>query len=195
MAKYKTILNGVSSEFKDRGSRFIATAYQVNTRDEAETIVKKEWQKHPKARHVCYAYLLKDDNDYRTNDDGEPSGSAGLPILNQIKSAALKCTLVTVVRYFGGTKLGVSGLIAAYKQAAKESILDSQIGEEEEMVTVKVHFGYDQMETVMSFIKSNRAYIIEQDFTEKCILTLRIILEELNDYENYFSQFDIEMVS
>lgn len=193
MAKFNTIISGVASELKDRGSRFIGLAHRVSSKDEAERIVKDQWLLHPKARHVCYAYLLRSESDYRANDDGEPSGSAGLPIFNQIKSAELKYTLVTVVRYFGGTKLGVSGLIAAYKQAAKETILTSETGEEEETILVMINFGYPEMETVMSFIKSKGADVVEQDFREKCILTIRIALDELDDYENYFSSYKIPL--
>lgn len=193
MAKYNTILTEGSGEVKDRGSRFIGYTKYVNGKEEAEAFILSLWKEHPKARHVCYAYLLKNESEYRANDDGEPSGSAGLPILNQIKSADLRYTAIGVVRYFGGTKLGVSGLITAYKLAAKEAIGASVTGEREEMVEVKLTFKYEQMETVMSFVKSNTATVLAQDFGEKCILTLRISLVKLQLYEAYFSNYKIPM--
>lgn len=189
MAKYLTIQNQEKSEFKDRGSKFIAYCFKVYNKDEIEEFLGQVAKEHPKSRHVCYAYLLLDD--FRVNDDGEPSGSAGLPILNQIKSADLNYTLVAVVRYFGGTKLGVSGLINAYKTSAKSVLEVAGFTEEEEQEYICIKFGYEHMETVMSFIKHNNALVLSQQFEKSCTLDIQIRKDDQLRYFEYFEKHGI----
>lgn len=189
MAKYLTIQNQEKSEFKDRGSKFIAYCFKVYNKNEIEEFLGQVAKEHPKSRHVCYAYLLLDD--FRANDDGEPSGSAGLPILNQIKSADLNYTLVAVVRYFGGTKLGVSGLINAYKTSAKSVLEVAGFTEEEEQEYICIKFGYEHMETVMSFIKHNNALVLSQQFEKSCTLDIQIRKDDQLRYFEYFEKHGI----
>ena len=128
IATYKTIASTTQAEFKDKGSRFIAFAYPIQTLEEVKQYVSILKEEHHKARHWCYAYRLGvDGTQFRANDDGEPAGSAGRPILGQIDSAGLTDVLVIVVRYFGGTLLGVPGLIHAYKTAAAEALTVAEV--------------------------------------------------------------------
>ncbi len=192
MSTFNTILSPEQAEFKDRGSRFIAYTFRVSTKEQAEEKVAELRKEHPKSRHVCYAYQLL--NEYRANDDGEPSGSAGLPILNQIKSAGVQNTLVAIVRYFGGTKLGVSGLINAYKTSAKEALEKSGIIETEEVINFIIEFEYAHMELVMSFVKLKNAEVLEQVYKEKCTLHLQIRKSQHHEFTTYFSQHQIEIL-
>ncbi len=123
MDAYKTIANSSEGQYKDRGSKFLSFAYPLSRIDDVEAYLSHTRALHPKSRHICYAYILGiDQPEFRINDDGEPSGSAGRPIFNAIRSASLTNTLIAVVRYFGGTKLGIPGLIAAYKNASINAI-------------------------------------------------------------------------
>ncbi|MGB0431912.1 MAG: IMPACT family protein [Bacteroidia bacterium] len=191
MSTYTTIKQNQSAEFKDRGSRFIAYAIRVSSKEEAEQNVAKLHDQHPKSRHVCYAYQLQ--NEYRANDDGEPSGSAGLPILNQIKSAGVQNTLVAVVRYFGGTKLGVSGLINAYKISAKEALEKSETIETEDEISFIIKFDYALMEASMSFIKSKNAIVCKQVYEEKCTLHLQIRKSQHHEFQTYFTNLKVDI--
>lgn len=150
-----------------------------------------EWEKgHHQARHLCYAYRLGYDySTYRANDDGEPSNSAGAPILGQIQSFELTNILIGVIRYFGGTKLGVGGLITAYKTAAKEALELATIVENEILYGLQLNFNYDLMPSIMSFVKKHELSIKEQKFELDCELTLELpisskttIMKELNDF-------------
>lgn len=126
--EYLTISKPSEGLFKDRGSKFLAFAYPVSSEDEIKEIQEHLRSEYHDARHHCYAYMLgKDKNVFRANDDGEPSSTAGKPILGQIKSYDLTNILIVVIRYFGGTKLGVSGLINAYKTAAEEALKNAKI--------------------------------------------------------------------
>lgn len=180
--------------FKDRGSSFIAYTARVEDTEEVEQKLE-EWRSiHPKARHLCYAYLIDEQRGlYRANDDGEPSGSAGLPILNQIKSFCLTHVLVGVIRYFGGTKLGVSGLINAYKSSTREALEASVVIEDYPKVEIRIPFDYALMEAVMSFIKKMEARVLNQEYSENCILTVRLAESELEEYEQYFNSLDIRI--
>lgn len=191
MATFKTIASSAEAEFKDRGSRFIGKTFSVDSKSAVEKEIANLWDEHPKARHVCYAYVMGKEQDYRANDDGEPNGSAGLPIYNQIRSSGLRYTLVAVVRYFGGTKLGVPGLINAYKTAAKEALQVSDVKEEVEKAIVSIRFEYAAMEAVMSFVKSKNHEVIEQVFTENCTLTIKSPLEDLESYQTYLDSHKI----
>lgn len=174
---YRTISKPTEGEFRDRGSKFIAYAFEVKTEDEIKERLAEVKVIHPKARHHCYAYQLGlEDDRYRANDDGEPSGSAGLPILNTIKSFEITDMLVVVVRYFGGTLLGVSGLINAYKTATNEALQNAQIIEKTVNRLIHIRFEYAQMNDIMQFIKTHDISIKEQTYDTKSGLIIDIRL-------------------
>jgi uncharacterized YigZ family protein len=172
---YLTIHRTGKGEFKSKGSKFFAYAYYVNSIEDIKTALEKLKAEHFKSRHVCYAYRLDYQGDqFRANDDGEPSGSAGLPILNVLKSKELVKTLIAVVRYFGGTKLGVSGLIEAYKLSAEDAIQHTDIQEDYIYDIIKLDFPYDEMGNLMNCIAKSNFKIIEQSYEEAPFLKIAV---------------------
>ena len=172
---YRTIAAPTEGLYKEKGSKFIALAYPVYTEDEVKDILAEVKKKYYDARHHCYAYTLgADKSRYRANDDGEPNHSAGDPILGQIRSADLSNVLVIVVRYFGGTKLGVSGLITAYKTATADALEQATILEKHETVLLQAHYGYPQMNDVMSLVKEYDLPVRDQQFELDCKLTIEV---------------------
>jgi uncharacterized YigZ family protein len=154
---YLSIEKLCTGEFKDRGSKFIGFAYPVSSEDEVKECLAEIRKLHPSAGHVCYAFRINPLNEYyRTNDDGEPSSTAGKPILGQIRSLNLQNTLVAVVRYFGGTLLGVSGLINAYKETAAITLDAAVIVEKLNSVSFKLNVDYVKMGEVMKWIKDSK---------------------------------------
>ncbi|MFN3588605.1 MAG: IMPACT family protein [Spirosomataceae bacterium] len=161
--------------FKDKGSKFYAFALPISSEDELKPLLEEIKSIHPKARHYCFAYRIGEKGEiYRANDDGEPGGSAGKPILNVLLSNQLTNTLVVVVRYFGGTLLGVSGLIHAYKEASKLALETATIEEKTSNDTFEIAFGFEQMNEVMRILKEYHVKIIEQIFHEKWGLIFEI---------------------
>ncbi len=185
---YKTILSQSEGLYKEKGSKFIAYAVACYSEEEAKTHLNEWRNTHHQARHLCYAYRfgLKQDV-YRVNDDGEPSNSAGAPILGQIQSADLTNVLIGVIRYFGGTKLGVGGLVQAYKTAAKEAILAGKIIEKKVLKHFHLQFDYETMPNLMFFLKSKQVEIENQVFETDCILKIGI---ELNQVEEIMEQIE-----
>lgn len=174
---YRTLELPIQAEFKDKGSRFLAFAYPVQTAEQVKKHVDDLRQEHHKARHWCYAYRFGvDGNQFRANDDGEPSGSAGRPILGQIDSFELTDVLVVVVRYFGGTLLGVPGLIHAYKTSTQMALENAQIIEKNIEKTVRIRCEYPYLNEAIRIAKNHRAEMIEQDLQLDCRLTVRIPL-------------------
>ena len=174
---YRTLKLPIQAEFKDKGSRFLAFAYPVQTAEQVKKHVDDLRQEHHKARHWCYAYRLGvDGNQFRANDDGEPSGSAGRPILGQIDSFELTDILVVVVRYFGGTLLGVPGLIHAYKTSTQMALENAQIIERNIEKTVRIRCEYPYLNEAIRIAKNHQVEIIEQDLQLDCRLTVRIPL-------------------
>jgi len=172
---YRTIAAPTQSLYKEKGSKFIGFAYPVDTEEEVKQILSQLRKTYFDARHCCYAYILDaQGTTYRANDDGEPNHSAGDPILGQIRSASLSHILVVVVRYFGGIKLGVSGLIQAYKTAAAEAIAQATIAEKVETTTLQVNFEYEHMNAIMSLVKEYTLEIKEQDFNLRCRLQMAV---------------------
>jgi len=162
---YNTLRQKSVGEFKDRGSKFIAYAFSVKTKEDIDGCLLEVRKEHPKARHHCYAYRLgMDQYNFRANDDGEPSGTAGRPILGQIDSAGLTNTIIIVVRYFGGTLLGASGLINAYKKSAAHAIEQGQVIEKVIQDIFTIAFDYKHMNKVMSAVNKLPIDIIEQRF-------------------------------
>jgi uncharacterized YigZ family protein len=172
---YKTIAQESLGEFKDRGSKFIAYATPLSLEADFSIFLEKIKKEHPKARHFCYAWRLGlDGNQFRANDDGEPSGTAGRPILGQIDSFDITNVGVVVVRYFGGTLLGTSGLIHAYRESACEALKNAEIIEKIVEDIVEIQFGYDKMADVMNAIKRLNINVLKQDFNDFGMMVLSI---------------------
>lgn len=174
-ASYLTLAHASEGLFKEKGSKFLAFAYPVKSEQEIKEILDSLRKKYYDARHHCYAYILGKDMDiFRANDDGEPNHSAGDPILGQIRSNSLTNTLIVVVRYFGGTKLGVGGLISAYRTAAAEAIANNLIIESEDIHELVLHFGYPEMNQVMKLVKDHGLEIAGQKFDNLCEINLKV---------------------
>ena len=177
--RYKSISAPATGLFKDKGSRFIAHSFPVENETEIKEIIESLKKEYHDARHHCYAYRLgRLGNKFRANDDGEPSSSAGRPILGQIISNELSDILIVVVRYFGGIKLGIPGLIRAYKTASAEAISNSEIIVKTECRNFRLLFEYISIESVMRLIKDLRIAILSQTITESCILDVRVKLSQ-----------------
>lgn len=172
---YRTLAAPAEGIYKEKGSKFIALAYPVSSEEEIKEIYAQLKKEYFDARHHCYAFMLGPaGNRFRANDDGEPNHSAGDPILGQIRSAGLTNVLVVVIRYFGGIKLGVSGLIQAYRAAAADALAAAQIVEKVDTATLTVRFDYGQMNAVMSVVKDFKLEVKEQDFSLSCRLVLAV---------------------
>ena len=172
---YKTIIGVAEGIYTEKRSKFIAIAIPVHTVEEIKQHLDIYQKKYYDARHVCYAYMLGHERkDFRANDNGEPSGTAGKPILGQINSNGLTDVLIVVVRYFGGIKLGTSGLIVAYKAAAAEAIANATIIEKTVDDEIAVAFEYPFMNDVMRIVKEEEPEILEQSYDMDCLMKLRI---------------------
>ncbi|KPM47125.1 IMPACT family protein [Jiulongibacter sediminis] len=179
---YFTISAPSEGLFKDKGSKFFGYAFPVTDEEEVKLYSEEIKKQHPKARHHCYAYRLgTDDLNFRANDDGEPSGSAGKPILNVLLSKNLRNVFVVVVRYFGGTLLGVPGLINAYKTATEEALAEAKLEEKTINETLQLSFDIAHMNDVMRIIKKHELNIISQDYTTQYILTIEVRLSLLEE--------------
>jgi uncharacterized YigZ family protein len=182
---YKTIESPAEGLFKDKGSKFIAYAFPVTTEEEIKDIINSIKKEHHAARHHCYAWRLGYEKLLlRANDDGEPSSTAGKPILGQIQAANLTDILIVVVRYFGGTLLGVSGLINAYKTAAAEVINQSKIVERLVEKRITVEFGYEVMNDVMKIFKDEKLPQLDPAFDLNCSIGTSIRLSEFERIAN-----------
>ncbi|PLX03813.1 MAG: YigZ family protein [Marinilabiliales bacterium] len=196
MDTYKTIKKRSEGIYKEKGSKFIGLAFPVFNEEQVKKILEDLRKEFHDARHHCYAYRLGANMDkYRVNDDGEPSSSAGKPIFGQIQSFELSNILIVVVRYFGGTKLGVSGLINAYRTAASEAIQAADVYQGIVMEKHKIMFEYPAMNDVMTVIKDENLEQSNQQFELSCSLTLHIresesnrILQRLEKIETVKSQ-------
>ncbi len=173
--QYKTVDKISEGTFRDKGSKFIAYSYPFTDENKLKDILSEIKSIHPKARHHCYAYRLGMDRSvFRINDDNEPAGSAGRPILNTLLSNDLTNILVIVVRYFGGTLLGIPGLINAYKAATQESINNAEIIEKYQKDIYAIDFEYLQMNNVMRIIKDEDLTIVSQNFNNNCRMEVAI---------------------
>jgi len=172
---YKTIAGPSEGIYREKGSKFIALAFPVETEAEIKEKLAEIQKQYFDARHHCYSYILGPNKDaYRLNDNGEPSGTAGRPIHGQLLSKDLTNTLVIVVRYFGGIKLGVSGLINAYKTAAKDALDNATIIEKTVDETYKVSFDYSVMNSVMQLLKDPYVSILGQGYEDRYLITFKI---------------------
>ncbi|OQX80439.1 MAG: YigZ family protein [Bacteroidetes bacterium 4484_249] len=172
---YKTIADVAEGQFKDKGSKFIAIAFPVGSEKEIKEKLSELKKKYHDARHHCYAYRIGyDKSAFRYNDDGEPSGTAGRPIYGQILSNDLTNVLIVVVRYFGGTKLGVSGLINAYKTVTKNVLENSDVITKTINEIFEIKFGYNKMNNVMKIIKENDLRQFSHTFELTCCIKLGV---------------------
>lgn len=197
MFKFKTINKYSEGNFSDKGSKFPTYAFEVYNASDIKKALQEIKEIHPKATHHCYAWKLGlDNNNYRANDDGEPSGSAGRPILGQIYSNELTNVLIIVVRYYGGTKLGVSGLINAYKKSAQDALNNSLVIEKELQINILVECNYLQINDLLNYLKKQKVSNLKQEFFETCILNFQIEkskMTEINTYlENKSFKFTVE---
>lgn len=186
---YLTITNRSTGEYSEKRSKFLAFAFHVETADEVKALVQQHEREYYDARHVCYAYVLGHLREqFRAVDNGEPSGTAGKPILGQLNKHELTDTLIIVVRYFGGIKLGTSGLQNAYKVAAAEAIANAVIEERTVDVVVKVSFEYPLMNEVMRVVKELSPEVLCQDFQINCMMKLRIRQSEAERLQTRLGQ-------
>lgn len=193
---YSSIAAPSRGLFKDNGSRFIAFAYPVETEAQIKEIVASLKKEYHDARHHCYAYRLGYKADvFRANDDGEPSGSAGRPILGQIDSRGLSDVLVVVVRYFGGIKLGIPGLIRAYKSSSEDALSQAAVVEKIAAVNYRVEFGYMAMNFVMKVLKDLKIEAGDQQFDMRCSAVVRVRLSAERDFLLRMGDIDDCMVT
>ena len=187
---YLTIENISEGIYKDKGSKFMAFAFPADD----EAIIKKRLEEIKKtyhdARHHCYAWRLGSSNQhYRVNDDGEPHNSAGNPIMSQIQSFNLTNILVIVVRYFGGTLLGVPGLVKAYKIASSEALRNAKITKKYEYRILKINFDYKELSHVMKIIKDMNLEYFEQDFEQTCEVKVKVRSSYLSNFKSHFTLY------
>ena len=175
MDKYRTIENIGEGYYTEKRSKFLAFAHHVETVDEVKTLLDAYRKKFYDARHVCYAYMLGADRlEFRANDDGEPSSTAGKPILGQINSHELTNILIVVVRYYGGVNLGTGGLIVAYREAAADAIAHTEIVTKQVEEIIAITFDYSLMNDVMRIVKEMNPRIVSQQFDNTCEMQLSI---------------------
>lgn len=191
---YMTISSPCEGLYKEKGSKFLAFAFPVSTKEQVKPIVDDLRKKHHDARHVCFAYIINPQSpETRANDDGEPSGTAGRPMLGALQSKGVMNVLMVVVRYFGGTKLGTSGLINAYKTASLDALENGEIIERNLEATLSIRFSYFVMNDVMKVMKEENPTVLSQTFDNECAMQLQV---HLNDFEKLKSRLEnIEGVS
>ena len=174
---YLTIRTQSSGLYKSKGSKFLSFAHPVKDTEEVKNLIADYKKQYHNARHVCYAYVLGPErDDFRFNDDGEPSGTAGKPILGQINARNLTNVLVVVVRYFGGILLGTGGLVTAYREAASDALEQAEIIEKTVDSGIRIEFEYPDIEVIMSTIRACEAEIVQQDFQATCTMVLLVPL-------------------
>ena len=189
---YLTVKQPAQGLFKDKGSKFIGYIFPIQSAEDVKEILAQLKAEHPKARHICWALRLSTDRSvFRVNDDGEPSGTAGKPILNTLLSAKLTQVCIAVVRYFGGTLLGVPGLIHAYKEASLAAIKEAKIIEKTIKDRYQIHVPYTQLNKVMKILKEENITIIAQEFNTECSLIIEIrqqyVLKIITLLENIYN--------
>lgn len=195
ITSYLTLSSPTTGEYKEKGSKFLAFAFPVSSEEEVKERLAELRKEYYDARHHCYAYILGlTDQAHRTNDDGEPNHSAGDPILGQIRSAELTNCLVVVVRYFGGTKLGVAGLVNAYRTAAADALV--KIERKELIVTraISLSFGYDQLGVVERWVEEFQMEVSERDFTTSCVLHANIPSDYIEILQDRLTEFPFIVV-
>ena len=188
---YKTIKAISEGFYSEKRSRFIAYAIPVKTADEVKDYLSKFRKKYYDANHLCWAYMLGPErNEFRSNDDGEPSSTAGKPILGQINSNSLTDILIIVIRYFGGIELGTSRLTAAYRTAAAEAIASASIEERTVDEDIQIIFAYPNLNSVMRIVKELKPEILSQSFEMTCHMTLRIRKSQSDEFKNRLAKVE-----
>jgi uncharacterized YigZ family protein len=174
---FTSIESKSQGDYKEKGSKFLAFAHPLSHETDAKVLLDLYKKEYYDARHICYAYVFGTESEVmKSSDAGEPNGSAGLPILNQLRSFEVKNVFLVVVRYFGGTKLGVSGLVSAYKSAAKQALENATLVEVPIKVEVEIRFAYDKMNTIMKWLKEWHATPLEQVFhDQECAMKVKVL--------------------
>ena len=191
--EYKTLKTEGEGYYSDKRSKFLAFAHHVSTVEEIKEILAGYRKKYFDARHVCYAYMLGPERtEFRANDDGEPSSTAGKPILGQINSNELTDILIVVVRYYGGVNLGTSGLIVAYREAAADAIAHSEIETRQVEEIITYNFPYPMMNDVMRIVKDMQPRIVSQTYDNTCEIRLSIRKSEAEQLRNRLSKLSFE---
>lgn len=190
MDTYKTLAEPSSEViFKDKGSKFLGYAFPVSSQEEIKILVEGIKKKHHSARHWCYAWQIgAEKTQYRVNDDGEPNGTAGLPIYGQIQSFGVTNVLIVIVRYFGGIKLGVGGLVNAYRTTARMTLEESTVEERLIKRTFRIHFEYKDMNRVMRVVKERNLEIFRQEMQASCSLWIDVRRQEAEAVKEVFRQ-------
>jgi len=193
MSSFRTLKGKSTSLFKEKGSKFYGYAFPIQTKDDVQCILGEIKEEHPKARHICSAFLIgKGDQEYYiANDDGEPSNSAGAPILGQIRSHNITNTYIAVVRYFGGTKLGVGGLIQAYKETAHEAIESNKIIEIEVQSSFSFKIGFDKMGAILSIIDKNNLNSEMENLSDGMRIKLNYNKTDEYQIKSLFSRYNL----
>ena len=191
--EYKTLKTEGEGYYTDKRSKFLAFAHHVSTVEEIKEILARYRKKYFDARHVCYAYMLGPERlEFRANDDGEPSSTAGKPILGQINSNELTDILIVVVRYYGGVNLGTSGLIVAYREAAADAIAHSEIETRQVEEIITYNFPYPMMNDVMRIVKDMQPRIVSQTYDNTCEIRLSIRKSEAEQLKNRLNKLSFE---
>ncbi|MBQ6199931.1 MAG: YigZ family protein [Prevotella sp.] len=191
--EYRTLKTGGEGYYTDKRSKFLAFAHYVSTVEEIKDILAGYRKKYFDARHVCYAYMLGPERtEFRANDDGEPSSTAGKPILGQINSNELTDILIVVVRYYGGVNLGTSGLIVAYREAAADAIAHSEIETRQVEEIITYNFPYPMMNDVMRIVKDMQPRIVSQTYDNTCEIRLSIRKSEAEQLRNRLQKLSFE---
>lgn len=187
---YKSIASKSEGLYKDKGSKFISIAFPVTSENEVKDLLDAVRKEYHDARHHCYAYRMgMDGGTWRYNDDGEPSSTAGRPIYGQLLSNGLSDTLIVVVRYFGGIKLGVPGLIKAYKAAAADAIANATVIEKTATETLNVSFGYEETDRIMRILKEMNLSPEEYVSDMQCHIKVRVRLRDVETFQNRLNKF------
>lgn len=185
---YFTISKEGEGLVREKMSRFLSFAMHVNDAEEAKQKIKHYQNRYHDSRHVCWAYMIGPQKEiWQLNDNGEPSGTAGKPILGQIRSKDLTDVLVVVVRYFGGIKLGTPGLIAAYREAARLALEDAEIEERHEEERFVMEFGYESIDGILKIIKSENVKVVERNFDNICRIVLDVRKDDAERLRGFFS--------
>jgi len=195
MSTYKTLKGTSTSLYKEKGSKFYGYAFPIDSTENIKEKLAQIQEEHPKARHICTALLIGSENDeyFLTNDDGEPSNSAGAPILGQIRSHEITNTFIAVVRYFGGVKLGVGGLIQAYKQTALEAIQANTIIEVEPQGKLTIRVSYNELGSALSIIDKNNLRVEVENLPSESLLTISCDAKDVDRIAALFERIEAKI--
>lgn len=195
--KFKTIKENVTAQIVEKKSKFIANMFYIESMEEADRIIKETKKKYHDARHNCFAYILETGEEnllVKYNDDGEPSGTAGAPMLNIIANEGLSNVLVMVTRYFGGILLGTGGLVRAYSEATKEALKLAEVVEKSIGYVVEIEIEYNDLDKIKYYIKQKNMKIIDSKYTENVILTVEMRKEILEEFTNNSKNINFKII-